>query len=148
MINSKQKMWIRKRKANKLLSRPLAVLSSLSSLRLSAVFTATFEPSTTSLLTDRGCEGDSADIKTQTPEQTEIFPSRATGARSSSVQTDEEEEEEVEFGRRPPHPLGGWRGDEGGEEGIRFRHDVQRPAADFTARHAARIEQRLNIDTG
>lgn len=115
MINSKQKMWIRKRKANKLLSRPLAVLSSLSSLRLSAVFTATFKPSTTSLLTDRGCEGDSADIKTQTPEQTEIFPSRATGARSSSVQTDEEEEEEVEFGRRPPHPLGGWRGDEGGE---------------------------------
>ena len=32
--------------------------------------------------------------------------------------------------------------------GIRFRHDVRRPPADFTARHAARIEQRLNIDTG
>ena len=84
------------------------------------MFTATFELSTTSLLTDRGCEGDSADIKTQTPEQTEIFPSRVTGAHSSSIQTDEEEEdkrkeeeeeeeeeEEVEFGRTPPHPLGG-----------------------------------------
>lgn len=49
------------------------------------MFTVTFELSTTSLLTDHGCEGDSADIKTpETSEQNEIFPSRATGARSSS----------------------------------------------------------------
>lgn len=111
--------------------KPSRVPSYSSSSGLSAVFAVTSDLATT----DRGREGDSADIKT--PEWTEISPSRAAGARLSSAQTDETRRRRR---RRRKKCLDGSRhflledeeeGEVGGRGGIRFRHDVRRQAADF-----------------